>query len=102
MVRPDEIHLLISMRKNRYHQEPVKTKGNMTLYRGPFGSFFGGTEPGLVFKPYVLNGLVQARQQTLSAVVKSVTTVRSDNVEKKPQNLIDKDSIGVNKNPTRA
>ena len=102
MVRPDEIHLLISMRKNRYHQEPVKTKGNMTLYRGPFGSFFGGTEPGLVLKPYILNGLVQARQQTLSAVVKSVTTVKSDNVEKKPQNLIDKDSIGVNKNPTRA
>ena len=71
----DEIDLLISMRKNRYHPEPVKTKGNMTLYRGPFGSVFGGTEPGLVFKPYVFNGLVQARQQRLGAVVKSVTTV---------------------------
>jgi hypothetical protein len=75
MVRPDEIDLLTSMRKNRYHPEPDKNKGNMTLFRGPFGSVFGGTEPGLVFKPYVLNGLVQARQQTLRAVVKSVTTV---------------------------
>ena len=53
------------MRRNGYHPKPIKTKGNMTLYKGPFGYVFGGTEPGLVFEPYVLNGLVQARQQTL-------------------------------------
>ena len=67
MARPDEIKLLISMRRNRYHPKPVRTKGNMTLYKGPFGSVFGGTEPGLIFEPHVLNGLLQARQQTLRA-----------------------------------
>ena len=36
MVRPDEIDVLISMRRNIYHPKPVKTKGNMTLYKGPF------------------------------------------------------------------
>ena len=50
---------------------------------------------------YVLNGLVQARQQTLRAVVKSVTAVSFDNVEKELQNFIDEDSIGVRGNPTR-
>ena len=79
MVRPDEVDLLISTRRNCHHPKPILTKGNMTLYKGPFGSVFGGTEPGLVFEPYVLNGLVQARQQTFRAVVKSVSTVSSDN-----------------------
>ena len=63
IVRPDEIDLLISMRRNRYHPRPIMTHGNMTLYKGPFGSVFGGTEPGLELEPYILNGLVQARQQ---------------------------------------
>ena len=56
MVRPDEIDLLISMRRNVYHPKPIRTCGKMTLYKGPLGSVFGGTEPGLVFEPYVLNG----------------------------------------------
>ena len=101
MVRPNGIDLLISMRRNRYHPKPVKTKGNMTHYRGPFGSVFGGTEPGLMFDPYVLNGLLQARYQTLRAVVKSVTEVSSDHVEKDLRNLIEEDSIAVKCNPTR-
>ena len=101
MVRPDEIDVLISMRRNIYHPKPVKTKGNMTHYRGPFGSVFGGTEPGLMFDPYVLNGLLQARYQTLRAVVKSVTEVSSDHVEKDLRNLIEEDSIAVKCNPTR-
>ena len=61
MARPHEIDLLISMRRNRYHPKPFRTKGNMTLYKGPFGSVFGATEPGPVFEPSVLNGLLQAR-----------------------------------------
>ena len=65
----------------------------MTLYKGPFGSVFGGTEPGLVFEPYVLNGLVQARQQTFRAVVKSAIAVSSDNVEKKLVNLLNKERV---------
>ena len=56
MARPDEIDLLISMRRNKFHPKPILTKGNMTLYKGPFGRVFGGTEPGLVFEPYILNG----------------------------------------------
>lgn len=78
MVRPDEIDLLISMRRNTFHPKPVRTMGNMTLYKGPFGQVFGGTEPGLVFQPYVLNGVMQARQQTFRASVKSVTSVSQD------------------------
>ena len=94
MKRPDEIDLLISMMRNGYHPKPVKTKGNMTLYKGPFGCAFGGTEPGLVFEPYFVNGLVQARQQTLRAVVKSVSAVNSGNDEKRMKmNLIDKGSV---------
>ena len=105
MLRPNEIDLLISMRRNNYHPKPSLTKGRMTLYKGPFGSVFGGTEPGLVFEPYVLNGLVQARQQgcmftkTLRAVVKSVTAVSSANVEKKLLDFFEEDSIGVHANP---
>ena len=105
MVRPDEIDLLISMRRNRYHPKPIQTKGNMTLYKGLFGSVFGGTEPGLVFDPYILNGLVQARQQgcmytrTLRAVVKSVTAISSANVERDLLNFFEDDSIGVDANP---
>ena len=77
----------------------------MTLYKGPFGSVFGGTEPGLVFEPHVLNGLVQARQQgcmftrTLRAVVKSVTAVSSAKVEKQLLDFFEEDSIGVDANP---
>ena len=77
----------------------------MTLYKGPFGSVFGGTEPGLEFEPYILNGLVQARQQgcmysrTLRAVVKSVTAVSSANVERELLNFFEDDSIGVDTNP---
>ena len=105
MVRPEEIDLLISMRRNRYHPKPVMTKGDMTLYRGQFGSVFGGTEPGLVFEAYILNGLVQARQQgcmynqTLRAVVKSVTAVSSASVERELLNFFEDDSIGVDANP---
>ena len=105
MIRPDEIDLLISMRRNRHHPKPVMTKGDMTLYRGQFGSVFGGTEPGLIFEPYILNGLVQARQQgcmyskTLRAVVKSVTAVSSANVERELLNFFEDDSIGVDANP---
>ena len=44
---------------------------------------------------------MQARQQKLRAVVKSVTLVSSDNVEKEQQKLIDEDSLGVVGNPTR-
>ena len=77
----------------------------MTLYRGAFGSVFGGTEPGLVFDLYVLNGLVQARQKgcmysrTLRAVVKSVTAVSSANIERELLNFFEDDSIGVDANP---
>jgi hypothetical protein len=105
MARPDEIDLLISMRRNKYHPKPFVTKGNMTQYRGPFGSVFGGTEPGLVFEPYILNGLVQARQRgcmysrTLRAVVNSVTAVSSANVERELLHFFEDDSIGVDANP---
>ena len=94
MVRPHEIDLLISKRRNSDHPKPVRTKGDMTHYKGPFGSVFGGTEPGLAFEPYVLNGLVQARQQTLRAVVKSAWAIRSDNVVKELENLIYEDAKG--------
>ena len=105
MVRPKEIDMLISMRRNRYHPKPTLTKGDMTLYRGPFGAVFGGTEPGLIFQPYVLNGLVQARQKgciytnTLRAVVKSVTAISSGKIEKDLLEFFEEDSIGVQADP---
>ena len=68
MARPDEINLLISMRRNSYHPKPFVTRRNMTLYKGPFGNVFVGTELGLVFEPYILNGLVQARQHGVHAL----------------------------------
>ena len=77
----------------------------MTLYKGPFGSIFGGTEPGLMFERYILNGLVQARQQgcmytrSLRAVVKTVTTVSSANVDREQLNFFEEYSIGVDANP---
>ena len=86
MARPHEVDLLISMRRNRFHPKPVKTKGNMTLYKGPFGSVFGGTEPDLVFEPYV---------------PMSVDAVPLHNVERKLQNLFDKGSIPVKGEITR-
>ena len=95
MIRPNEIDLLISMRRNRHHPNPILTKGNMTLYKGPFESVFGGTEPGLEFNPYVLNGLVQARKQTLSAVVKSAFVLGSDNMGNELQTYIAKEGISV-------
>jgi hypothetical protein len=46
-----------------------------------------------MFEPYVLNGLVEARELTFRAVVKSASAVSSDNVEKELFSLIDKDSV---------
>ena len=46
LVRPDKIDLPILMKRNTFDPKPVKTKGNTN---GPFGSVFGGTEPGLMF-----------------------------------------------------
>ena len=97
--------MLISMRRNKYHPKPVATKENITLYKGPFGCVLGGTEPGLQFEPYVLNGLVQARQEgciyskTLRAVVKSVTCASSNNIERELFNFFEDDSVGVAANP---
>jgi hypothetical protein len=77
----------------------------MTLYKGPFGSIFGGTEPVLMFERYILNGLVQARQKgcmytrSLRAVVKTVTTVSSANVDREKLNVFEEYSIGVDANP---
>ena len=103
--RPGEIDLLISMRRNKFHPRAVSSQGDITLYDGPFGKVFGGTESGLDFEPYVLNGLVQARQQgcmyssTLRAVVKSVTAVSSASIEKKLLDFFEDDSVGVSQNP---
>ena len=74
----------------------------MTLLKGPFGCVFGGTEPGLEFEPFVLNGLVQVRQQgcmfarKLKSIVKSVTQVSSSRIEKKLLDYFEDDCIGVN------
>ena len=77
------------MRQNKLHPRLHFSKDDMTLFQGPFGSVFGGVTPGLEFEPYVLNGLVQARQQrymfsqTLRAIVKLATLVSSSSIEKK-------------------
>ena len=105
MERPTDIDLLISMRHNRHHPRPIKTKGNITLYSGPFGKVFGGTDPELEFDPYILSAVVRARQQgciysnTLKAIVSSVTAVSSANIEKQLLDHFEDDSIGVAANP---
>ena len=51
--RPSSIDLLISMRQNFLHPEPVRRIDGITLYNGPLGKVFGGSDPDLVFTPYV-------------------------------------------------
>ena len=103
--RPSDIDLLVSMRRNKFHPTPKATKGNMILYKGPFGQVFGGAEEGLDFEPYVLSAIVKARQRgcmtsnTFKSVVKSVTAVSSNSVDKKLLDFFEDDSIGVDANP---
>ena len=47
------IDLLISMRHNFLHPEPVKTINRLILYDGPLGKVFGGQDKDLEFSPHV-------------------------------------------------
>ena len=49
--KPNEIDLLISMRKNSFHPVPVKRIDEMTLYEGPFDKIFGDCDANLKFEP---------------------------------------------------
>ena len=53
MKRPESIDLLISMRQNFLHPEPVKTIDRLVLYDGPLGKVFGGQDKDLKFNPHV-------------------------------------------------
>ena len=53
MRRPMSIDLLISMRQNFLHPEPVKTINRLILYDGPLGKVFGGQDKDLEFSPHV-------------------------------------------------
>ena len=53
MKRPESIDLLISMRQNFLHPEPVKTVDRLILYDGPLGKVFGGQDSDLDFCPHI-------------------------------------------------
>ena len=55
MKRPSVINLLISMRQNFLHPQPVKTIDRVVLYDGPLGQVFGGSDPDLMFTPHVVS-----------------------------------------------
>ena len=52
MKRPEEIDILISMRQNHLHPTHIETFGGMKLYKGVYGSVFGGSYPDLKFSTH--------------------------------------------------
>ena len=99
--KPNEIQLLVSMRKNSIHPVPVKRMGEITLYEGPFGKVFGGCDEQLDFEPPVKSCPVRvvevcrAQAQTLRTAVTSATRVSSAKTEKEFLDYFKEESIGV-------
>ena len=50
--RPQSIDLLLSMKHNFLHPQPVLSINGMVLYDGQLGKVFGGSDPDLEFTPF--------------------------------------------------
>ena len=107
VVKPQEIDLLISARAIGDHPTPVKSHGQMVLYRGKFGKVLCGTSEVLEFKKnyssYLpvsvtkVSSTIEAR--TMRAAVISATKVNSKKVENQFMDYLQVDDIGIDCNP---
>ena len=101
VLKPDEIQLLISMRKNSIHPSAVKRMNEITLYEGPFGKVFGGCDPELKFEPPVKSCPVsvvevcRTQVQTFRVAVNSATMVSSSKSEREFLDYFKEEAIGV-------
>ena len=104
MRRPKKIDILISMRRHRDHPKLSTTIMDMSVFDGPFGPVFGGSDECLQFKPHQLSCLVKKLQGatsavTLRAAVKSVGLVSSLKSEREFLAYFKEDAIGVDVKP---
>ena len=104
MRRPSRIDILISMRRHRDHPKLALTISDMSIFDGPFGPVFGGSDGGLQFIPHHLSCLVKTLQGATSALtfraaVKSVSLLTSIKSEKEFLNYFKEDAIGVDVKP---
>ena len=108
MRRPRTIDLLLSMRQNHLHPQPVRTKDCITLYEGKLGKVFGGSDPGLVFSPYTMSYPLSVHQvsnvntvhaYTMKAMVREATYTTPAKTEKEILEFFYEENIGVECNP---
>jgi hypothetical protein len=106
--RPRSIDLLISMRQNFLHPKASKTIGGITLFNGVLGKVFGGSDPDLVFEPYVMSYPLSVHQtsvsetccaKTMRAVVKEATYTTTAKTEKEFLEFFHEENIGVECKP---
>ena len=62
MRRPGRIDILVSMRRHRDHPKLTTTISDMSIFDGPFGPVFGGSDRCLRFTPHHLSCLVKRLQ----------------------------------------
>ena len=110
MRRPEEIDILISMRQNHLHPNPIKTFGGMKLYKGVFGSVFGGSDPDLEFSSHQLfypssshlamsTPLRQVQAHTMKSIVKQSSMLSVAKTTREFLDYFKEESIGVECNP---
>ena len=106
--RPEKIDLLISMRSNFLHPERKSRIGGMTLYEGPLGMVFGGSDSDLRFTPHVNSYPTAVREvvkdtfvhlQTMKTIVKAATLISSAKNEKEFLDYFKEENIGAECNP---
>ena len=104
MRRQGRIDILVSMRRHRDHPKLTTTISDMSIFDGPFGPLFGGSDRSLRFTPHHLSCLVKRLQGAISAVtlraaVKSVSLVNSLKSEREFLNNFEKETFGVDERP---
>ena len=107
VVKPNEIDLLISARSIGDHPTPIKSVGQMVLYKGRFGKVLCGTSKDLEFKKvynsYLPSSVTKVsctiEARTMRAAVKSATKINSRKVEMQFMDYLQVDDIGVDCNP---
>ena len=108
--RPKKIDILISMRQNHLHPTPLKTVGDMKLYKGVFGLVFGGSDPELEISPsqlfqpastiVSLSSPIQKHQNhTMRAVVRQATYTNSAKADRDFLDYFKEENIGTECNP---
>ena len=96
------------MRQNFLHPKPIKTIGGVVLYEGPLGKVFGGSDPDLVFTPYMISYPLSVHPTTLTntvhattmkAVVREASYISPAKTEKEFLEFFHEENIGVECNP---